>query len=204
MATNFKISDNGINFITEFEGLMTKAYRCAASVLTIGIGETDIFALNGEKIYEGMEITEQEAKDSFRIAIKDYENAVNKLDIVRNQNQFDALVSFCYNLGPNIFKGDLLKALKSRDNKEITKQIKLYNKAKVKGKLTELKGLTRRRKAEAELFCTTNEYLEALDFLMERKIILQPEMWQNPNKNINHLITKVAKYIKSKEDEYGE
>ena len=174
-----KISDNGINLIANFEGLQCKAYRCPANVLTIGIGETGKFALTGKPITEGMCITQQQAKDSFRIAIKRYEDAVNKLGTNFNQNQFDALVSFCYNLGTGIFTGNLLSAIKAQNWGSVASQMLLYNKARVNGKLTVLKGLDRRRKVEVELFkkASTISKLETLEHDEElyqacRKIIL--------------------------------
>ena len=149
-----KISDNGVNFIANFEGLRTTGYLCPASVKTIGIGETGKFALTGQKITVGMKITEKQAKDSFKIAIKRYEDAVNKLNVPMNQNQFDALVSFCYNLGVGIFKGSLLSSIKKQDWEDVARQMKLYCNARVNGKLTKLKGLVRRREAEAKLLLT--------------------------------------------------
>ena len=147
-----RISENGIDLIASFEGLRTNAYRCPANVITIGIGETGKLALTGEKLYMGMTITEQQAKDSFRIAIKRYENTVNDLGVQFTQNQFDALVSFCYNLGTGIFKGSLLTSIKAKNWTSVASQMLLYNKARVNGKLTVLKGLDRRRKAEVALF----------------------------------------------------
>ena len=147
-----KISNVGLDLIKSFEGCQLKAYRCPARVVTIGFGETGKFALTGEKIVMGMSITEEQAKESFRIALKPYENAVNRLGVELNQNQFDALVSFCYNLGTGIFKGSLENAIKNRNWSNVAAQMLLYNKARVNGKLTVLKGLERRRQAESELF----------------------------------------------------
>ena len=149
-----KISDNGVNFIANFEGIRTTGYLCSASVPTVGVGETGKFALTGQKITVGMKITEKQAKDSFKIAIKRYEDAVNKLNVPMNQNQFDALVSFCYNLGVGIFTGTLLKSIKSQNWEDVARQMKLYCNARVNGKLTKLKGLARRREAEAKLLLT--------------------------------------------------
>ena len=158
-----KISDVGLELIKSFEGCQLKAYKCPADVVTIGFGETGKFALTGEKIVMGMSITEEQAKESFRIALKPYENAVNRLGVPLNQNQFDALVSFCYNLGTGIFKGSLENAIKNRNWSNVAAQILLYNKARVNGKLTVLKGLERRRQAESELFlkpCTEDKQLK--------------------------------------------
>lgn len=149
-----KISQVGIDLIKSFEGCSLKAYKCPAGVWTIGYGETGTFTLTGQKICKGLTITQEQADKSFAITLsnKGYEKAVNNLGIKLNQNQFDALVSFCYNLGTGIFKGNLLNALKKEDYESVANQILLYNKARVNGVLTVLRGLDRRRKAERSLF----------------------------------------------------
>ena len=144
-----KISKVGLDLIKSFEGCQLKAYRCPAGVWTIGWGTTE--PVNGTKPHEGMRITQSQADQLLVDHLQTYENAVNRLGVPLNQNQFDALVSFCYNLGPGIFKGNLLNAIKSSQWSNVAAQMLLYNKARVNGKLTELKGLTRRRQAESEL-----------------------------------------------------
>ena len=84
-----------------------------------------------------------------------YVKAVENLKVPMNENQYSALISFAYNLGAGIFTGNLLKAIKKQDWEDVARQMKLYNKARVNGKLTVLKGLDRRRKAEAELLLTS-------------------------------------------------
>jgi lysozyme len=71
-----------------------------------------------------------------------------------NQNQFDALVSFCYNLGIGAFNSSTLKkkVIANPGDLSIRDEFMKWNKARVKGVLTELKGLTNRRKAEADLY----------------------------------------------------
>lgn len=167
-----KISDTGLNFIKSFEGCSLKAYRCPANVLTIGYGHT-----GGVK--EGQVITQQQADEMLRVDLGRYEKAVDKLGVDLNQNQFDALVSFCYNLGTGIFTGNLLNAIKAKDWVSVSSQMLLYNKARVNGKLTVLKGLDKRRKAEVGLFkkVSTISKLETLEHDEElyqacRKIIL--------------------------------
>lgn len=144
-----KISQVGINLIKQFEGCQLKAYKCPAGVWTIGFGHTG--TVNGVKVGQGMTITQCKAEQLLRDSLDArYEPSVRKLGDM-NQNQYDALVCFCYNLGPAIFKGSLLTAINKRDWQDVARQMKLYNKARVNGVLTELKGLTRRRNAEAEL-----------------------------------------------------
>jgi len=130
-------SSNGINLIKQFEGCRLTAYKCPAGVWTIGYGHT-------AGVRQGQVITQSQA-DSYLVQdLKIYENHVNKLDLNLNQNQFDALVSFCYNCGP----GNLQKLVKGRTLTQIADALLLYN----KGGGVVLRGLERRRKAERELF----------------------------------------------------
>lgn len=148
-----KTSDNGISLIKKFEGCKLDAYLCPAGVWTIGIGHTGY--VDGVKIGKGMKISLAKAELLLATTLAStYEPAVNKLGVSLNQNQYDALVSFCYNLGPNIFVGNLLKAIQRKDWTSVTNQMLLYNKAKdpKTGKYVVLKGLENRRKAEVELF----------------------------------------------------
>ena len=149
-----KTSQNGINLIKEFEGCMLVAYLCPAGVWTIGIGSTGY--IDGKPIGPGMRISRAKAEKelSDKLASR-YEPAVNKLGPL-NQNQYDALVSFCYNLGPGIFTGRLQDAILNKEWKDVANQLLLYNKATdpKTGKKVVLSGLDRRRKAEADLFLT--------------------------------------------------
>ena len=137
-----KTSQNGINLIKSFEGCRTVAYWDPyGKIYTIGYGHT------GKDVYKGLKISEEQAENLLRKDLNRFEIAVNS--IVRhklNQNQFDALVSFSFNLGEGNLKG--LCANKSLS--QIAKDILLYNKS---GKKV-LKGLVRRRKAEQKLFLT--------------------------------------------------
>lgn len=153
-----KTSQVGIDLIKSFEGCYLKAYRCPAGVWTIGWGTTE--PVNGKKPYSGMVITQAQADQLLVNHLKAYEDAVKKLNVTFNQNQFDALVSFCYNLGTGIFKGNLLSAIKSGNEYEVADQLLMYNKARVNGVLTELNGLTRRRQAERDLYLKPIEVAE--------------------------------------------
>ena len=179
-----KISKVGLDLIKSFEGCQLKAYRCPAGVWTIGWGTTE--PVNGVKPHEGMRITREQADQLLVSHLKRYEDAVNRLGVPLNQNQFDALVCFCYNLGTGIFKGSLLNAIKSKQWTNVASQILLYNKARVNGKLTVLKGLDRRRKAESALFlkpCTEDtELIKAVDLLYKRGIINSPKVWYSVDK----------------------
>lgn len=162
-----KISKVGLDLIKSFEGCQLKAYRCPAGVWTIGWGTTE--KVNGVKPHAGMVITQDQADKLLIDHLSTYENAVNKLNAPLNQNQFDALVSFCYNLGPYIFNGNLLNAINSKNWTSVADQILLYNRGG--GKV--LSGLVRRRKAERELFLKAVVQQEDKElFEAVRKIIL--------------------------------
>lgn len=132
-----KTGSKGRELIKKYEGLRLTAYKCPAGVWTIGYGHT-------AGVKSGQKISKQEAEDMLTKDLEIYESHVNKLARDFTQNQFDALVSFCYNLGP----GCLQTLVKNRDNKAIASAILLYNKAA--GKI--LPGLVKRRKQESELF----------------------------------------------------
>ncbi|HAI38417.1 MAG TPA: muraminidase, partial [Maribacter sp.] len=92
---------------------------------------------------EGMSITQEQAEQMLLDELKEYENYINELVVVDlSQNQFDALVSWVYNLGPaNLKSSTLLKVLNSGDYAGVPDQIERWNKAG--GKV--LEGLIRRR-----------------------------------------------------------
>lgn len=142
-----KISSTGLDLIKRFEGFEPKAYLCPAGVLTIGYGST------GKHVTRGETITEAEATALLAKDVVEFENAVNKLGVTLTQNQFDALVAFVYNVGERNFSAStLVKRLKAGDMAGAAAQFGVWNKARVKGVLTVLNGLTRRRAAEAALF----------------------------------------------------
>lgn len=145
-----KTSSNGIKLIKEFEGCRLKAYKCPAGVWTIGIGHTGL--VNGKPITEGMTITDLMAETLLAIDLQKFENAINTLvKKPLTQNEFDALVSFVFNIGiGNFQKSTMLKLLNNGHMPLAAGQFDRWNKAG--GKV--LKGLTRRRQAEKILFLT--------------------------------------------------
>lgn len=162
-----KTSDNGISLIKEFEGCKLDAYLCPAGVWTIGIGHTGY--VDGKPVGPGMRISTAKAELLLMTTLSTtYEPAVNNLGVMLNQNQYDALVSFCYNLGPYIFKGALLNSIKKRDWADVTRQMLLYNKATdpKTGNKVVLSGLDRRRKAEVELF---NKPMKEATYVIKKK-----------------------------------
>lgn len=144
------IGVEGVELIKSFEGFRSAPYKCPAGVPTIGYGAT--FYPNGKKVtMTDRAITEQEATDLLRNTLENFEKYVDSYcrDDV-NQNQFDALVSFCYNLGPaNLKASTLLKKINANPNDE-TIRAEFMKWVKAGGKT--LKGLVRRREAEANLY----------------------------------------------------
>jgi lysozyme len=142
-----KVSSKGLDLIKQFEGFEPKAYVCPAGVLTIGYGST------GKHVVRGQTITQDQANALLVKDVARFENAVNKLGVQLTENQFDALVAFVYNVGEGNFStSTLVKRLKAGDMAGAAAQFGVWNKARVKGVLTVLNGLTRRRAAEAALF----------------------------------------------------
>lgn len=144
------VSKNGLDLIKQFEGLSLKPYLDAVNIPTIGWGST--YYPDGKKVtLQDKEITEQKAFEILEyIANKDFGYFVNKAVKVKlNQNQFDALVSFAYNLGNgNLQQSTLLKKVNNNDFIGASLEFEKWNKAG--GKV--LSGLTKRRTAEKELF----------------------------------------------------
>lgn len=138
-----KLSLEGVELIKKFEGCELTAYRCSANVLTIAYGRI-------KEVKEGDTCTQEQAEEWLTEELLEYESYVNDMvEVSLLQNQFDALVSWVYNLGPsNLKSSTLLKVLNSGEYKSVPEQIKRWNKAG--GKV--LEGLTRRRQAEALLF----------------------------------------------------
>ncbi len=133
-----KINNEGLALIKSFEGCKLVAYKCPAGVWTIGYGHT-------AGVYEGQVITQAQADNMLKSDMKKYEKYVtDNVKIPLNENQFSALVSFCYNCGV----GNLRTLVRNRTASQIADAMILYNKAS--GKV--LTGLVRRREAERKLF----------------------------------------------------
>lgn len=144
-----KTSEKGIRLIKHFEGFRSEAYLDPVGIWTIGYGTI-------ENVRKGMTVTEEQATNLLLDHLKDVERDVRNVVVVElNQDQFDALVSFVYNLGiGNLKSSTLLKRLNQGNYQEASNQFLRWNKGRVDGVLTELSGLTRRRKAEKKLFDT--------------------------------------------------
>jgi len=138
-----KISENGIKLIKQCEGLRLEAYKCPGGVWTIGFGHT-------KNVHAGDIITKEQAEELLKKDVKSAEYYVNK-EVKRelNQNQYDALVSFVFNIGSVKFRcSTLLMRLNDGNYKAAAEQFEnwVYSKGK------KLDGLIKRRKAEKMLF----------------------------------------------------
>ena len=144
-----KTSKAGLDLIKQFESFRAAPYLCSAGVPTIGYGTT-VYP-NGIKVKLSDQKITQQLAETF---LQHHVNAIEKdvLSLVKvplTQNQFDALVSFAYNVGLGAFRDStLLKLLNSGDIDGTSKQFERWNKAG--GKVSN--GLTRRRNAEKALF----------------------------------------------------
>ena len=150
MSKITKTGTAGIELIKKFEGFMSKPYKCPAGVPTIGYGAT--FYPDGKKVtMSDKAITEAEGTALLASMLTKFEQYVDSycVDTI-TQNQFDALVSFCYNLGPNNLKSStLLKKVNANPNDE-TIRAEFMKWTKAGGRV--LKGLVTRRTAEADLY----------------------------------------------------
>tara|TARA_B100001287_G_C22540179_1_gene461744 strand:- start:451 stop:894 length:444 start_codon:yes stop_codon:yes gene_type:complete len=138
-----KISKEGIALIKKFEGIELEAYQDSVGVWTIGYGHT-------KGVKEGDNISLKKAEQMLEEELVEYEGYINNMvELGLEQNQFDALVAWVYNLGPtNLRQSTLLKVLNQGLFNEVPYEIKRWNKAG--GEV--LNGLVRRREAEALLF----------------------------------------------------
>ena len=139
-----KISQNGIDLIKRFEGFSPTAYLCPAGVWTIGYGHT-------AGVSEGDSIDGDTAEDFLREDLADAEGAVGKyVKVPLKQWQFDALVSFTFNLGAgNLYNSTLLKKVnRNPDDPAIRQEFGKWVHAG--GRV--LPGLVERRKAEADMY----------------------------------------------------
>lgn len=145
-----KISEKGLALIKEFEGLHLTAYQDEVGVWTIGYGITNSDkSITGTTIKKGLKITRGKAEEWLEECLNVlYAPKIMKYDVRYNwnQNEFDAMMSFAYNIGSI----DQLTANGSRSKSVISNKLLEYNKAG--GKV--YNGLTRRRKAERDLFLT--------------------------------------------------
>lgn len=138
-----RTSKNGIDLIKKFEGIKTKAYKCPAGVWTIGYGHT-------KNVQKGDTCTMAQAVEFLKEDLRVFECAINDLVKVElNQNQFDGIISFVYNVGIGAFQDSTLRKFLNAGHFPLAAgQFDRWNKA---GGVV-LEGLVRRRAAEKELF----------------------------------------------------
>lgn len=137
-------SEEWLLLVTNYEGLRLEAYQDSVGVWTIGYGHTD------DDVFPGMTITEDEADQILMEDVDRFEEFVNDaVTVPLTQWQFDALVSFCFNLGQgNLGGSTLLRVLNGGDYKTAAQEFNEWIYAGGK----KLRGLVRRRKAESLMF----------------------------------------------------
>ena len=145
------ISQNGIDLIKQFEGCSLTAYPdpgTGGKPYTIGFGWTQ--PVDGVPVHLGMTIDQATADRLLKCGLVQYENGVNQLvRVPLTQNQFDALVSFAYNVGlRSLSTSTLLNKLNTKDYAGAADQFRVWTKSAGKT----LPGLIRRRNAERSLF----------------------------------------------------
>lgn len=139
-------SHKGIELIKAFEGCKLKSYKCPAGVWTIGFGNT--YYLDGSKVLMGQKISQAEADMLLLKLLPKYEATVDRnIKVTVTQNQYDALVSFCWNCGSS---ETLFRLINQKSSDELIYQFWTTHYIKGGGKV--LAGLVRRRKTEADLF----------------------------------------------------
>ncbi|TCK70087.1 lysozyme [Lonepinella koalarum] len=149
----WNISEQGINALKGYEALRTKAYLDDAGKWTIGYGHTG--KVGNIPVRQGMEITEQQAEELFKSRLPEFENAVrNNVNVPLSQNQYDALVSLAYNIGPTAFSNStLVKKLNAGDMDGAAEQFMAWRKVGDKDN----QGLINRRNREREMFLGVGE-----------------------------------------------
>ena len=144
----YKLNKKSMDLIKGFEGWRSKAYKDSVGVWTIGYGHTSM--AGNPKVTPGMKIPRRYGEQLLLNDIQKYAKTVDDaVKVTLNDNQFGALTSFCYNVGPGNFrKSSVLKRVNARKFDEVPGRLLLWNKAG--GRV--LRGLTRRRGAEGDLF----------------------------------------------------
>ena len=147
-------SKKGLDLIKEFEGFRSETYICPTGHPTIGYGHK---LKPGEEFPVG--ITRDKADALLREDVAGTETGVeNAAKVALNQNQFDALVSFAFNVGiGNLIRSTLLRKLNMGDYDGAAEEFGRWVYGTVNGEKQRLPGLIRRREAETELFKSTEE-----------------------------------------------
>lgn len=143
-----RLNEAGLALIKQWEGCRLTAYRDPAGVWTIGYGHTD--AAGPPRVTPGLTLTQAEAEALLRADLARFEAAVEAaVTVPLTDNQFAALVSFCFNVGPaNFRRSTLLKRLNAGDDGTVPAELAKWTRAGGKA----LAGLANRRAAEAGLW----------------------------------------------------
>ncbi len=149
MNENLKISQAGIDLITKWEGCILHQYICPAGKPTIGVGHV---VLPGETF--PAKITKEFAEELLAKDVERFERAIYKhITVCLNQHQFDALVSFTFNVGPGgIINTNVSRAVNEGRFNDVPGALEAWSRARVNGQMVVLKGLLNRRKSEGQLF----------------------------------------------------
>jgi lysozyme len=144
------LDNKGFLFITKHEGLSLKPYLCPAKIPTIGYGNT--YYSDGKRVtLLDKDITKQQAFDMFKEIANRFGKRVDELVTSNiNQNQFNALVSFAYNVGTGNFSSSTLLKKINKNPNDLTLKAEFLRWNKAGGKV--INGLTNRRNEEADLY----------------------------------------------------
>lgn len=148
------VSERCIQLIKHYEGVRNKPYLCPAGLWTVGVGH---LIGDGKQLPNGWNktFTGAEIDALLRSDLRKFETGVLKMlpNVQLTQGQFDCCVSFSFNHGLGLFQRSTFRQAVIRGDKEVAMESLLkYCKARVKGVLTELKGLKNRRLDERKLF----------------------------------------------------
>jgi lysozyme len=142
MEADVKISDQGIDLLTQREGKRNDAYLDSVGLPTIGVGHT------GPEVHMGLHWTDEQVADALRADLDRFEAAVNAATVALTQHQFDALVSFAFNVGVGAFTSStLLKKINAGTFAEVPAQFDRWHIPPE---------ITRRRNGEREQFKGTH------------------------------------------------
>lgn len=163
MNENLKTSQNGLEFITKWEGCILKPYKDVAGLRTIGVGH---LIKSGENYPDGVEITKEHALELLSKDVEHCERSIQKnIEVPLNQNQFDALVSFGFNCGTGVYSNSgVASSLRIADYSSVPSKLEPWSKARINGTMQTVKGLLNRRKDEGILFTTPDPENDVLDF----------------------------------------
>ena len=144
------VSKAGILLIKHHEGVRNKPYRCPAGLWTVGVGH---LIGDGKQLPDGYNktFTDREIDEILKADLRRFELGLSKLlpNVPLKQNEFDALISFCFNLGLGCFQRSTIRQALLRGNKEAAMD-SLVKYCRAGGKI--LRGLQTRRLDEKALF----------------------------------------------------